>query len=212
MGRPQRFDQRGYAYHVLNRANSRLQMFEKAGDYTALERVLYEARIRFDTRILAFCIMPNHWHLVLWTRHDSELSKFVGWLTLTHTQRWHAHRDNVGEGHLYQGRYKSFPVTADEHLYSVIRYVERNPLRAGLVPRAESWRWSSLWYRSSRNPKAHLLLSDWPLTLPDDWTLFVNGVETDAELLALRKASQRGTLYGDAKWKPKALDIVSEDV
>lgn len=91
--------------------------------------------------------MPNHWHLVVWPRCDGELSKFVGWLTLTHTQRIHAHRHNVGRGHIYQGRYKLFVLATDDHYLSVARYVERNPVRANLVKRAELWRWNSLWRR-----------------------------------------------------------------
>src|SRR5271165_1259391 len=108
MGRPQRQDEGGFVYHVLNRGNGRMTLFEKAGDYEAFERVLSEAGNRMEMRLLAYCLMPNHWHLLLWPRGDGDLSRFVGWLTLTHTQRWHAHRHNAGTGHVYQGRYKSF--------------------------------------------------------------------------------------------------------
>src|SRR5208337_3088457 len=96
------------------------------------------------TRLLAYCVMPNHWHLIVWPRQDGELSRFVGWLTLTHTQRWHAQRHTRGSGHVYQGRFKSFPVQGDEHFLTACRYVERNALRANLVERAEAWRWCSL--------------------------------------------------------------------
>src|SRR5258707_5271366 len=88
--------------------------------------------------------MPNHWHLVVRPQHDGDLSRFVGWVTLTHTQRWHARQHTVGSGHAYQGRFKSFPVEADDHFLTLCRYVERNALRAALVVRAEEWRWSSL--------------------------------------------------------------------
>ncbi|MCX7423960.1 MAG: transposase, partial [Planctomycetia bacterium] len=138
-------------FHVLNRANARATIFEKPEDYAAFERVLQEALDRVEMRVLAYCLMPNHWHLVLWPRLDGDLSKFMGWLTLTHTQRWHAHHRTVGTGHLYQGRYKSFPVQDDEHFLTVCRYVERNGLRANLAPRAEEWRWSSLWHRRERD-------------------------------------------------------------
>jgi putative transposase len=150
MGRPHRAAEGGFVYHVLNRANARLSIFDDDGDYEAFERVLLQAVERTETRLLAYCLMPNHWHLVVWPWEDGELSRFVGWLTLTHTQRWHAHRHSAGCGHVYQGRFKSFPIQQDEHLYSVGRYVERNALRANLV-RAEQWRWGSLfrWQRSS---------------------------------------------------------------
>src|SRR6516164_1165917 len=144
MGRAVRVDAGGLVYHVLNRANARLRIFAKAGDYEAFETVLEQARARFGTRVLAYCVMPIHWHLVLWPRAQRELSRFVGWLTLTHTQRWHAHYRDVGSGHLYQGRFKSFPIEADDHYLAVCRYVERNALRAGLVERAEAWHWGSL--------------------------------------------------------------------
>jgi putative transposase len=121
MGRALRADAGGLVYHVLNRANARLPLFEKDGDYEAFERVLAEAQQSYGTRILAYCVMPTHWHLVLWPQRDKELSRFVGWLTLTHTQRWHAHRHSAGSGHLYQGRFKSFPVEADDHLLTVLR-------------------------------------------------------------------------------------------
>ena len=137
MGRPLRTAPGDLVYHVLNRANGRQPLFEKDGDYAAFERVLAEACQRVPMRILAYCVMPNHWHLVLWPYLDGDLSHFMGWLTLTHTQRWHAHHHTVGHGHLYQGRFKSFLVQQDAHLLAVCRYVERNALRAGLVERAE---------------------------------------------------------------------------
>jgi putative transposase len=110
-----------------------MTLFRKDDDYAAFEQVLAEAVERTETRLLAYCVMPNHWHLVVWPRLDGELSRFVGWLTLTHTQRWRAHRGTTGAGHVYQGRFKSFPVEQDEHFFTVARYVERNALRAGLV-------------------------------------------------------------------------------
>ena len=129
MGRPRRAADGGLIYHVLNRANARMTIFDKPTDYEAFERILEQAVERTATRLLAYCIMPNHWHLVVWPQKDGELSRFVGWLTLTHTQRWHAHRHSTGSGHVYQGRFKSFAVQDDDHLLTVCRYVERNALR-----------------------------------------------------------------------------------
>ncbi len=124
-----------------------MTLFPKDGDYDAFQRVLAQACTRLPMRVLCWCLMPNHWHLGLWPRADGDVSRFLGWLTLTHTQRWHAHHHNTGSGHLYQGRFKSFPVQEDEHLLTVCRCVERNPLRAGLVKRAKDWCWCSLWHR-----------------------------------------------------------------
>jgi putative transposase len=142
--------------------------------------------------------MPNHWHLVLWPDADGTLGRFMTWLTLTHTQRWHARRASAGSGHLYQGRYKAFLVEADGHLLTVCRYVERNPLRARLVRRAEAWRWSSLWRRE--RGRGHDLLSEWPVARPEDWGELVNRAQTPAELEALRAAAQRGRPFGTGPW------------
>ena len=131
MGRPQRAAEGGYVYHVLNRANARMTIFEDDGDYAAFEKVLLEAVERTETRLLAYCLLPNHWHLVVWPHKDGELSRFVGWLTLAHTQRWHAQRHSAGSGHVYQGRFKSFPVQEDEHFYTLARYVEGNGRQTG---------------------------------------------------------------------------------
>jgi hypothetical protein len=118
-------------------------------------------------RLLAYCIMPNHWHLVLYPRKDGDLSKFVNWLTLTHTQRRHAAHRTIGHGHLYQGRYKSFLCEKDAHFLQFVRYVERNPLRANLVRRASDWRWGSLWRRTHGTPKHQALLHAWPVPEPE---------------------------------------------
>ena len=80
----------GLAYHVMNRVAGQQDLFEDAGDYEAFEQVLTEARGREGMRVCAYALMPNHFHLVLWPRADGELSRFMQWLTMTHTQRWHA--------------------------------------------------------------------------------------------------------------------------
>ena len=131
----------GLAYHVLNRRVGRLPLFETSPDYAAFEKILQEAYDQTRIRIVAYCLMPNHWHVLLWPRKDGELSEVLRWITVTHTQRWHAQRHTAGTGPVYQGRFKSFPVQTDEHCLGVARYVERNALRAHLVERAEDWRW-----------------------------------------------------------------------
>ena len=150
--------------------------------------------------------MPNHWHLVVWPRHDGELSRFVGWLTLTHTQRWHAHRRSAGEGHLYQGRFKSFPIQEDEHFYTLARYVDRNAVRANLVRRAEQWRWCSLfrWLRGSAEDSR--LLSAWPLPRQANWTQHVNEPLTERELSAVSRSTERGSPFGSTAWCERAVE------
>ena len=206
MGRSLRASVGGVIYHVLNRANGRLPLFQKDGDYEAFERVLREARDYCDVPLLAYCVMPNHWHLVVRPRRDGDLSRFVGWLTLTHTQRWHAHHHDVGAGHLYQGRFKSFPVQEDEHLVTLCRYVERNPLRARLVRRAENWRWGSLWRREQGAVESRATLAEWPVPRPAGWLDFVNERQTPYEEEALRRSVRRGTPFGAEEWMKKTVE------
>lgn len=137
---------------------------------------------------------------MLWPREDGELSRFMRWLTLTHTQRWHAHRHSAGSGHLYQGRFKSFPVSSDEHLLAACRYVERNALRAGLVDRAESWRWGSLSRRLEPAGGAGAPLSAWPIERPVDWVKRVNAAMSPPEEEALRQSLRRGCPFGPREW------------
>jgi putative transposase len=181
MGRPRRTQIGGIAYHILNRANARTAIFHEPGDYAAFLRVLAQAQVEHPMRLLFYCLMPNHWRLVLWPEHDGLLARFIGWLTLTHTQRWHAQRGTAGCGHLYQGRYKSFPVETDDHLLTLGRYVERNALRAGLVERAESWPWGSLWQRVHGGLEIHPKIAATPVALPDQWTDLVKAPKTEAE-------------------------------
>ena len=176
-------------------------MFEDDADYAAFEKVLRQATDRSSMRLLAYCLMPNHWHLVLRPRRDGDLSRFVGWLTLTHTQRWHAHRHDAGTGHVYQGRYKSFMVDGDEHFLTVCRYVERNGLRAGLTRRAENWRWSSLWCLRQKKLNCDApIVDDWPVDRPRHWVRRVNQPEKREELEALRRCVNRGRPYGREAW------------
>src|SRR3972149_1530693 len=158
----------GVIFHVLNRANARMKIFEEAEDYRAFESLLAEAVLRVPMRLLAYCLMPNHWHLVVWPERDGELGRFMHRLTTTHARRWHGSRGSEGSGHLYQGTYKSFPVEDDKHFLTVCRYVDQNAVRAGLVERAEEWPWSSLGARlrggADQNKPA---LSAWPVPVPE---------------------------------------------
>jgi putative transposase len=185
---------------VLNRANGKRRIFEHDSDYLAFERVLAEAQERVPMRILAWCLMPNHWHLLLWPLHDADLSSYVGRVSLTHAQRWHAHRASAGTGHLYQGRFKSFVVQDDVHFLTVCRYVEANALQASLVRRAEDWRWGSLWRRQRgetvRSPTTH----EWPVPRPGDWLTYVNEPAQDSEMDELRRCARRGRPYGSSQW------------
>lgn len=200
MGRPARTAPGGYVYHALNRANGKRRIFDHDGDYRAFEAILAEAQARVPTRILAWCLMPNHWHLLLQPREDGELSRFVRLVTLTHAQRWHAHRGTAGSGHLYQGRFKSFIVQDDAHFIAVCRYVEANAYSARLVKRAEDWRWGSLW-RSRNGPlSSGPVLHPWPVSRPSAWLEYVNEKPPAQETEDLRRCARRSQPYGDPKW------------
>ena len=195
----------GYAYHILNRANGRLRLFKKIADFAAFEQIVAEAHERVPLRILGYVLMGNHWHFVVWPKRgqDEQVTDFFRWLTTTHSQRWHAHHGTAGMGHVYQGRFKSFPIAADEHLTTVLRYVERNPLRAKLVSKAEAWRWGSLYRRTQGTPDERALLSESPVPLGKSWVEHVNRPETEAELAAVREHVQRGRPFGGAAWTTK---------
>jgi putative transposase len=177
-----------------------MKLFTRDEDFLAFERVLAAAQERHPIRILSWCIMSNHWHFVVWPKKEGELTAFFRWLAHTHAMRWRVSRHTVGYGHLYQGRFKSLPVQADEHLLTVCRYVERNALTAGLVKRAEQWRWSSLWVRMHGEPEQKALLTDWPVEMPADWIKWVNTPITAKELDRLKLTLERGRPFGSDRW------------
>ena len=190
-------------YHVLNRANNRRKIFYTNNDYSDFETLLREAKQLIGMRILSYCIMPNHWHLVLQPYKDGDLSEFMRWLTTTHASHFHHQHDTVGTGHLYQGRFKSFPIEKDSHLLAVCRYVEANPLRAKLVKRAEQWEWSSLWRRKFGTTLQKKLLSGWPIEFPDNYLQLVNEKEMDEEIEVIRQSATKEQPYGTSKWSEK---------
>ena len=142
-------------------------------------------------RILGYCLMSNHFHLALWPRHDGDLSRFMQWLLTAHVRRYHGHYQS--SGHVWQGRFKAFPIQQDEHLVTVLRYIERNPLWAGLVTRADDWLWSSMHERTGKSA----VVPASPVALPKEWLNWVNAPMTDAEVDALRRSVNRGTPFGD---------------
>jgi len=189
-------------YHVINRANGREGIFQKEKDYIAFEKILLEGKEKYDMRILAFCIMPNHWHLILYPKTGEDLSLFMRFITHTHTQRFHTHYHTIGYGHLYQGRFKSFPVQNDNYFLQVCRYVERNPLRAGLTEKIGDWRWSSAWIRKNGSEEQQKMLSLWPVEMPDYYEEWANTLSEDEseKLENIRYALKRGSPFGESSW------------
>ncbi|MEO2017076.1 MAG: transposase [Fuerstiella sp.] len=176
------------------------KLFFCEDDYHAFERVISETLEKRPMRLLGYCLMPNHWHFVLWPENDGDLGRFMQRLTITHVTRWQKNYNMVGFGHVYQGRFKSFPIETDEHFCQVMRYAERNALRANLVTRAEDWPWSSLWIDQFGSAEHRAMLSRWPIPRPVKWCQYVNEPQTEAELTALRRSCVRGTPYGSTKW------------
>jgi putative transposase len=142
MPRTARASVAGLWYHILNRGNRRDAVFHKPADYDAFVAAMADARLRVPVDVLGYCLMPNHFHIVVRPHHDGDLGRWVQWLLTAHARRYHRHYGTTG--HVWQGRFKAFPIQDDGHLVTVLRYVERNALRAELVSRAEDWKWSSL--------------------------------------------------------------------
>jgi len=193
----------GFVYHVLNRTVAGLPLFRKEADYEAFERIMIEAHARQPLRILAWCLMRNHWHFVVWPREDGEVTAYFRWLAHTHAMRWHVAHNTVGRGHLYQGRFKSFPIQEDEHFLTACRYVERNALSARVVERAEEWRWGSLWARRYGEEELKAILSGWPVERPRNWVALVNELMTEKEAERFQICMARNRPYGDDAWQDR---------
>ena len=209
MGRPPRAAPAGTIFHVLNRANRRATLFKEPGDYLYFVRTLADAIEREHVALFAYCVMPNHWHLVVQPPDAVVLAKFVHWLTTKHALAWHAHNGTSGTGHVYQNRFKAFPVQTNEHFLVLCRYVERNPVRAQLVDSAAEWRWSS--HRANVHSTAEAAsmsphLSEWPVARPADWKRWVEDVRMDSETADVRRSIAHGKPYGSAEWR-NALSI-----
>lgn len=188
-----------YIYHVLNRSNGGSPIFKTPSDYAAFENTLSEGISRMPMRLIAYCIMPNHWHLLLQPYKDGDLSSFLHWITVTHAKRWQMKHSVLGTGHLYQGRFKSFPVQGQYYFLTVLRYIEGNPLRAGLVTSSKEWLWSSLALRVGIS-KGTLALWPGPVPLPPDWADIVDDRTQSKYREKLEVSIKRGTPLGDDEW------------
>jgi putative transposase len=193
----------GICYHVINRGNGKAKVFQKPEDYEVFVALIADACEHVNTRVLAYCLMPNHFHLVLWPRADGDLSRWMQWLMTAHVRRYHSHYGT--SGHVWQGRFKAFPIQQDEHLLTVLRYVERNALRAGLSDRAEAWAWSSAkWARDRRHRPT--FMHDGPIDRGRRWLADVNNPMTTEEEDALRRCVNRGTPWGTPTWQERVAD------
>ena len=184
-------------YHLVNRGNGRQQIFHKDGDYRAFVELLLQEREKYAVGVLAWCLMPNHFHILVRPEEATQHNKWMHWVMTTHVRRYHKHYGT--SGHVWQGRYKSFLVKNDEHLLTVARYIEGNPIRATLAASALQWPWSS---HQARLQGPEVSRPDpLPIPLPEDWTAYVDTPLTDAELEKIRTSVNRQAPYGDECWR-----------
>lgn len=186
----------GLYYHVLNRGNNRATVFSSPDDFDGFLRLMKRAQARRPVEIVACCLMPNHFHLVVRPVVAADLPAWIHWLLTTHAKRHHRQRGSSGR--IWTGRFKAFPIQNDRHLLTVVRYVERNALRAALVKGAEEWLWGSLRWRLAERPT--LGLAPLPIQLPANWADFVNAPQTAAEIAEVRRCVNRGTPFGESTW------------
>ena len=185
----------GLCYHALNRGNRRDAVFHKPGDYDGFVSAIRDACARLPVDILGYCLMPDHFHLVLRPRANGDLGRWMQWLLTAQARRYHRHSGT--SGHVGQGRFQAFPIQDDDHLATVLRYVERNALRADLVARAEAWAWSRLPGWLGRDP---LVWRGEPPIRDPDWLARVNEPLSVGDLHRLRRAVSRGRPFGDEAW------------
>lgn len=199
MPRRLRHSLQGAVFHVMNRAVRKTILFTSVADYDAFLTVAREGLARFSVEVISYQVMPNHWHFVIVCERIEEVSHWLHWVTGTHAIRWNLAHNSRGTGAVYQSRFKAVPVQKETSLYRVCRYVERNALRAGLVKRAEQWRWGSL-YAVCEN--CHRIpLAQWPIVRPENWIQFVNSAEVEGKLEELRETLRRNQPVGDPDWQ-----------
>ena len=204
MPRPLRPIDDGLVYHVINRGNNRQPVFRDDGDYVAFLDALGDLKKRKPFDLYGYCLLGNHIHLLL-RPGDSPISRIVQSLLVSHTQRYH--RFHRSSGHVWQGRFKSPVIQDDEHLMTVLRYIEANPLRAGLVKRAGEYRWSSFTCHGAGGvdplldpTPAYEALGARPATRQRRWSAYVHQTPDADELAAIRRSGETGLPYGASSW------------
>lgn len=186
----------GLIYHIINRGNGRQQVFHTDGDYRSFVDLMTETGERHPVKMLAWCIMPNHFHLLVSPERADDLSRWMQWFMTSHVRRYH--RFHKSSGHIWQGRYKSFIVQEDKHLLTVVRYIEGNPVRAQIVQSAKDWSWSS---HLGRVGLSESFPEKMPIELPSDWTGYVDQPLTEGELERIQISMQRQTPFGSPSWQ-----------
>ena len=180
----------GFCYHVLNRGNERQRVFHSDNECASFIQLMARARNHQAMRIVAYCLMPNHFHLCLWPFEDGDIGEYMKWLMSAHASQYR--KSHPGAGHIWQGRYKAFAAQDDGHLLTVLRYIERNPVRAGLVERAENWPWSSVTPGFESSPG--------PVPRPANWIDSLHTADDETQLARLRASVNQGLAFGAEGW------------
>ncbi|MDP1826933.1 MAG: transposase [Archangium sp.] len=186
----------GGVAHVLSRGNGRATVFHSASEYQSFIALLDEARQRHPVDLLAFCLMPNHFHLVARVEQSAELSAMMQWWLTSHVRRHH--QRHASSGHIWQGRFKSFPIQEDAHLLTVLRYVLLNPCRTQLVRSPWDWQWSSLRFER--------MLAPWPVEPAQGVDTWLATPLDECPEEDVRASIRRGTPFGDSHWRARAAD------
>ena len=143
-------------------------LFGSYKDFDAFVRLLDRAREQRPIKIIAYCLLRTHLHLLLWPAGDGDLSRFMHWLETVHALDFHRQRGSKGTGAVYQSRFVSVGISEDRHYYTALRYVERNALAAKAVRRVQDWRWCSA------SPRSRLTLDAGPYPRPTNWNQILN--------------------------------------
>ena len=196
MPRIPRGETAGGIYHIINRGNMRMQVFDDREDYEYFLELLEKASKREKVEIHAYCLMPNHFHLLLVPKESNSLSRLMQWVMTSHVRYYH--KKNKTSGHIWQGRYKSFMVEKESYYLTLIQYIEANALRAKLVRQAQDWNYGSL---MEREYKHRTLLSKPYMELYDEWIGYVNTPIKEAELHTIRNSVNRQAPLGNEKWQ-----------
>jgi len=216
MPRPLRPIDAGLIYHVINRGNNRQAVFRKPADYQAFLDSLADLKARKPFKLYGYCLLNNHFHLLL-RPLETPISRIAQSLLVSHTQRYHKHHRSGG--HVWQGRFKSPVIQDDEHLLTVLRYIEANPLRAKLVARAEKYPWGSyaVHGEGKRNDLVDPLapyesLGPYPKVRQRRWAEKVHRPLEEATLVRLRRSSETGLPYGDERWVERLAEKLGLDL
>lgn len=205
MPRHNRVSPDGFVQHVLNRGDHRETLFHKPGDFRAFVLVISETARRIPMRILAYCIMRNHFHLLLWPHQGCDLPNFMQLLMNTHIGRYLRHYPPASPGHIYQSRYTNSIVEPGAAVLRVAKYVEANALNAGIVKRAEDYRWSSASPHALEEERP--ILAEWPVAKPKEWSTLLNLRTPAQEMKQIQRSAARGAPYGSPEWVAEVVKL-----